>query len=85
MDCSIGSSHYYTRMRASQLLNNEINKGLIKRPDICSHCGKNKKEQGSGLLNLCGHHHDYDKPLDVIWLCHSCHVKLHNKQRTRCK
>jgi len=34
----------------------------------CSKCGKPKAE---------AHHEDYDKPLEVIWLCSSCHRRKH--------
>ena len=34
-------------------------------------CGSNK--------NIQGHHPDYDKPLDVIWLCPPCHRLEHLK------
>ena len=39
---------------------------LRKQP--CAVCGEAKVE---------AHHHDYSKPLDVIWLCRSCHIKHH--------
>ncbi len=39
---------------------------LIK--ESCFVCGNIKSE---------GHHDNYDKPLDVIWLCHLHHKQLH--------
>lgn len=40
-------------------------KGLVIRPDYCSQCGVSCRPEAA--------HHDYDKPLDVRWLCTSCH------------
>ena len=51
-----------------------IAKGKITRPEFCSRCD-NKKPQG--------HHPDYDKPLEVIWLCIDCHYKEHRKLKQK--
>ena len=40
---------------------------LIKKP--CPKCGKKKVE---------GHHHDYNKPFEVLWLCNKHHRQLHS-------
>ena len=46
--------------------------GKIKKTP-CVNCGSNEK--------VCGHHEDYEKPLEVIWLCTKCHHELHKKAR----
>lgn len=46
-----------------------LQSGKIIKPSRCQICGKEK--------TLDGHHHDYDKPLDVIWVCRKCHMKIH--------
>lgn len=54
--------------RAQTAVNNAIrDKRLEKSP--CSICGTNK--------GVHGHHRDYAKPLDVIWLCAKCHHRIH--------
>lgn len=37
-------------------------------PSPCEQCGDEKSQ---------AHHHDYSKPLDVTWLCYSCHMAHH--------
>lgn len=52
-------------------------KKLIRQP--CVRCG-NKKSQG--------HHPDYYKPLEVVWLCSRCHTDEHNRlknEKPKCK
>ena len=53
---------------ASLLLNNAIKYGRIKK-EPCKICGSTKR--------IHGHHNDYSKPLDVIWLCPQHHTDLH--------
>ena len=41
---------------------------LVRQP--CERCGAEKTE---------AHHEDYDKPLDVMWLCTICHKQRHKE------
>ena len=43
---------------------------LVKKP--CERCGSE---------NSRAHHEDYDKPLDVVWLCPACHLARHRELR----
>lgn len=40
---------------------------LIKQP--CQICGE---------IEVEAHHQDYNKPLEVVWLCREHHLELHN-------
>lgn len=51
-----------------------IKKGLLTRPLRCTLCGK------EGRIN--GHHEDYDLPYEILWVCSSCHKKVHLGIRT---
>jgi ribosomal protein S27AE len=55
------------KTKAHRLLNRAIHNGAIKRKP-CENCGEVKVE---------AHHDDYNKPLEVKWLCHQHHNELH--------
>jgi hypothetical protein len=55
--------------KARYLLNKAVKEGRIIKPSTCSDCSK------SGVI-IDGHHEDYSKPLEVIWLCKKCHAKI---------
>lgn len=66
----IARKYYYNnkiKANATSKLNRAIKIGKITRMP-CEKCGNKKSE---------GHHSDYEKPLDVIWLCKKCHEELH--------
>jgi len=58
---------YLEKMRARDKFKYAIKTGkIIRQP--CQECGNVKSE---------GHHTDYTKPLEVIWLCRNHHRKSH--------
>jgi hypothetical protein len=58
------------QLAARRELHKALNRGDIVRPPICSQCGSAKS-------TMHGHHDDYSKPLDVRWLCRTCHGAFH--------
>jgi len=57
--------------RANRMIIDHVRRGTLRRPDTCSKCLKECKPHG--------HHEDYSKPLEVIWLCQICHNHAHGK------
>jgi hypothetical protein len=47
--------------------------GKLIRPEFCEVCKVECKPHG--------HHEDYKKPLEVIWMCSKCHLYHHQKHR----
>lgn len=60
--------------QARQKVRDLVRRGKLIKPDTCEMCHKKFKQR-----YLSGHHSDYTKPLDVVWLCLSCHIILHRK------
>ena len=60
------------KVKAYSVVSNSIRDEKLIKPEHCSCCG-NK----TASINLHAHHHDYSKPLDITWLCITCHAFLH--------
>ncbi len=60
---------YPERNTAHNKLARAVRSGRIQRPSECVGCGV--------VAKLHGHHYDYAKPLDVYWLCPTCHRDIH--------
>ena len=57
------------KARASRAVTNALRSGRLLRPSQCSQCQKTCKPEA--------HHDDYTQPLEVRWLCRSCHCRHH--------
>jgi len=57
-------------LKAHREVRKAIRRGQLERPAKCSVCR---------VFRPLAHHDDYSKPLDVIWLCHGCHVRRHEQ------
>lgn len=59
------------KRKAHLILRNAVKRGKIIKSTICMKC--------RGEFKLSAHHNDYTKPLEVEWLCSSCHKLKHLK------
>lgn len=56
---------YPEKARAHDVVKNALEKGILVRPESCQRCGV--------PCHPHGHHFDYSKPLDVLFVCRPCH------------
>lgn len=61
---------------AHRVVSNAVRDGKIIKPNYCSVCYRTG-------VRISGHHHDYSKPLDVVWVCQVCHSAIHKKEKMK--
>lgn len=59
----------FEHIKSRATLRDAIRRGKVNKYP-CVECGEKKSQ---------GHHPDYSKPLEVVWLCQTHHTKLHKK------
>jgi len=68
------SVHTNIKKKARFLLQRAVSKKRIIKSNICSQCNKRFL-----IHKIHGHHENYDKWWDIIWLCEKCHKNLHKE------
>ena len=58
--------------KAHRIVTNRLKYGVSLQRKPCERCNNEKSE---------AHHEDYTRPLDVTWLCRSCHARRHREIR----
>jgi len=61
------------KQAAHRAVTNALRRGLLIRSEYCERCREPEKLQG--------HHPDYARPLEVLWLCDACHKQIHREER----
>jgi ribosomal protein S27AE len=56
---------------AITMIGNAIRDKKLDKPSKCSNCNSEGR--------IHGHHDDYDKPIEVRWLCSKCHRSWHKE------
>ena len=67
--CKMFRKQFPLAYKAHNAVNNAVRDGRLIKPTKCPSCKKSARQ-------IEGHHKDYNKPLDVIWLCSICHRRL---------
>ena len=63
------------KIRARRIAYRAMRRGELVRPAICPKCFSH--EDDCGTIQM--HHKDYARPMEIEWLCPSCHGLLHSK------
>jgi len=77
-------NHFWRGTTASDRVQNvtkrALGKNILKRPDSCETCGASAPFK-DGRTSIQSHHIDYNKPLEVMWLCQKCHHEWHRNHK----
>jgi len=70
---------YMTKVKAAWLKKNKDRQKVKDAVKYALRTGKLVKTacQFCGEIEVQGHHPDYSRPLDVVWLCKEHHMKIH--------
>ncbi len=60
------------KKKAHHIVTQAIKAGELVNPGICEHCFGDERK-------VFAHHEDYDKPLEVNWICRPCHFTRHKE------
>jgi len=66
--------------RTQNILEQAIEKKIVERKTHCEKCNDAGTFE-DGRTKVQAHHKDYNKPLDVEWLCQKCHHEWHKTNR----
>lgn len=65
---------------AQNMVEYAIRTGTLEKKETCEVCGENGRFR-DGRCKVQAHHCDYNKPLDVIWMCQKCHHEWHKNNK----
>lgn len=64
------------KIMARKAIMDAVRSGRLVRPARCAECKRVPGANRIGRAQVQAHHHKgYERPLDVKWLCHTCHAK----------
>lgn len=67
--CLERRANYPKAVRATDKVRYAVKTGKLKKLDCCEQCNAGGR--------IVAHHPEYNKPLDVEWLCSVCHSEWH--------
>lgn len=68
------------KKRVQHLVEKALKNGLLINPNKCEKCNVNNTFN-DGRTEIQAHHCDYDKPLNIVWLCQKCHHDWHKENK----
>jgi hypothetical protein len=85
MRSSWRSEHRNSAVKTSAEYRKENPEKCKAHNKVCNAVRDNRLERSPCMVcgdrEAQGHHEDYSKPLDVIWLCRKHHAELHRKEK----